>query len=122
MALSLVGVIGMIKQAVLLYLAYFSYKTLSFVSSTMYIFGLVVCGSFGIYEIDVFTDDTAGIFVYLCLCVTQIIFAFFITQYLIDYNNAQHNRLKEPLTAGANKSANGKQTNNNNTAAGIQKV
>ncbi len=88
MALSLVGVIGMIKQAVLLYLAYFSYKTLSFVSSTMYIFGLVVCGSFGIYEIDVFTDDTAGIFVYLCLCVTQIIFAFFITQYLIDYNNA----------------------------------
>ena len=103
MALSLVGTIGMIKQAVLFYLSYYSYKTINMTSTVFYILGLVICGSLGIFEMDIFTDDAAGVFVYLCLSVTQIIFAFFITQYLVDYNNALHNRLKEPLNS-ANRS------------------
>ena len=68
-SLLLVGVVGVMKQTILMYLAFYSRNTLSMTSTVLYLILLISAGFFGIFELSTFSDEVAGLAVYLMISV-----------------------------------------------------
>ena len=64
---------------------------------TLYIIILIFTGALGILDLESFAEDVGGIVVYLGMCLTQVIGAFFIGKLLIDYRNALTAKARETL-------------------------